>query len=70
MAPNHNIDPGDPGPFNLIFANQLKNAQWPPNNNIASGGLGLFHLMSAIQFKRITRVKLRVSILKVAETLI
>ena len=38
-APNDNIDPGNPGPLNLFFANQ---------------------------FKRITRVKLRVFVLKVA----
>ena len=39
MAPNNHIDPGGPGPLNLMFANQ---------------------------FKRITRVKLKVFILKVA----
>ena len=27
-APNNNIDPGGPAPFNLIFANQLKNAPY------------------------------------------
>ena len=30
-APNNNNDPGGPGPFNLIFANQFKNT---PCNNI------------------------------------
>ena len=30
-APNNSIDPGDPGPLNLIFANQFK---WAPYNNI------------------------------------
>ena len=29
--PINNIVPGDPGPFNLIFANEFKNA---PYNNI------------------------------------
>ena len=27
---NNNIDPGDPGPLNLILANQFK---WAPYNN-------------------------------------
>ena len=31
MDPNNNIDPGGPGPFNFIFANQFK---WAPYNNI------------------------------------
>ena len=33
MGPNlnNNIDPGGPGPLNLIFANQFKNA--PYNSN-------------------------------------
>ena len=31
MAPNNNIGPWGPGPFNLIFANQF---QWAPYNNI------------------------------------
>ena len=31
MASNNNIDPGGPGPLNLIFANQFK---WAPYNNI------------------------------------
>ena len=29
-APNNNIEPGGPGPNNLIFGNQFK---WAPNNN-------------------------------------
>ena len=41
MGPNNNIDPGGPGPFNLMFADQ---------------------------FKRLTRAKLRVFILKVANS--
>ena len=40
-APNNNIDPGGPGPLNLIFANQ---------------------------FKRVTQVKIRIFILKVANS--
>ena len=28
---NNNIDPGGPGPLNLIFSHQFK---WAPNNNI------------------------------------
>ena len=31
MGPQQNIDPGGPGPFNLIFAKQF---QWAPYNNI------------------------------------
>ena len=31
MAPNNNIGSGGPGPFNLIFTNQLK---WASYNNI------------------------------------
>ena len=38
----------------------------PPNNNIDPGGPGPLNLMLANQFKRITRVKLMVFILKVA----
>ena len=38
----------------------------PPNNNIHPGGSGPLNLMFANQFKRITRVNLRVFILKVA----
>ena len=30
-VPNNNIDPGGPGPLNLIFANQFK---WALYNNI------------------------------------
>ena len=40
--------------------------KWTPNNNIVSGGQGPFNLLFANQFKRITRVKLSVFILKVA----
>ena len=38
-----------------------------PNYSIVPGGPGPLNLMSANQFKRITRVKLRVFILKVAK---
>ena len=38
----------------------------PPNNNIDPEGPGPLNLMFANQFNRITRVKLRVFILKVA----
>ena len=37
MGPQQNIDPGGPGPFNLIFAKQFK---WAPYNNIDPGGPG------------------------------
>ena len=37
-----------------------------PNNNIDSGGPGPLNLIFPNQFKRITRVKLRIFILKVA----
>ena len=45
MGPNNNIDPGGPGPFNLIFANQPKWAptiifKWALYNNIDSRGPG------------------------------
>ena len=40
--------------------------KWARNNNIVRGGTGPFNLMFANQFKRKTRVKLRVFILKVA----
>ena len=50
-------------PLNLIFANQFK---WAPYNNIDSGGRRPHNVMFANQFNRITRVKLRVFILKVA----
>ena len=40
--------------------------KWVPNNNIDSGGPGPFNLMFSNQLKRITRVKLSVFILKVA----
>ena len=52
---NNNIDPGGPGPLNLIFTNQFK---WAPNNDIVPGGP--LNLMFANQFKRIARVTLRV----------
>ena len=46
------MDPGGPGPLNLIFANQFKNAPYnnikmAPNNNIVLGGSGPFNLMFA-----------------------
>ena len=58
MAHNNNIGLGGPGPLNLIFANQFKNAPYnnilmarnlngPPNNNIVLGGSGPFNLMFA-----------------------
>ena len=47
-SPNNNINPGDPGPLNLIFANQFK---WAPNNNIVPGGPSPFNLIFASQFK-------------------
>ena len=61
-APYNSIDSGDPGPFNLIFANQFKSAPYnhikmvtnlnaPPSNNIDPGGPGFFNLMFANQFK-------------------
>ena len=42
---NNNINPEGPGPFNLIFSNQLKWAptilyKWAPYNNIDLGGPG------------------------------
>ena len=40
--------------------------KWASNNNIVLGGQDLFNLMFANQFKHISRVKLSVSILKVA----
>ena len=40
--------------------------KWAPNNNTVLGGPGPFNLMFANQFQCITRVKLRVFILKVA----
>ena len=45
------------------FSNQFK---WAPYNNIVPGGPGPFSLMSTNQFKRLTHVKLRAFILKVA----
>ena len=36
-AANSNIDPGDPGPPNLIHANHFK---WAPINNIDPGSPG------------------------------
>ena len=41
--------------------------KFAPNNNIDPGSTGPFSLMLANQFKRITRVKLRIFILKVAK---
>ena len=40
--------------------------KWASNNKIVPGGPSSFNLMFANQFKRITQVKLRVFILKVA----
>ena len=40
--PNNNIDPGIPGPLNLIFANKFK---WATNNNIDPGSLGPFNIV-------------------------
>ena len=54
-----------PRRFNLIFAKQFK---FPPNNNIDPVGQGFLNLMFANQFKRITQMKLRVFILKVANS--
>ena len=42
------------------------NLNGSPNNNIDPWGPGPFNLIFADQFKRITRVKLKVFILKVA----
>ena len=73
---NNNIDPGGPGPFNLFLPINLEmpptiifkwpQFKWIPNNNIVPRGPGPFNLMFTNQFKRITRVKVRVFILKVA----
>ena len=41
-----------------------RNLNEPPNKNIVPRGLGPFSLMSANQFKRMTRVKLRVFVQK------
>ena len=51
------------GPQQYLNGPQLK---CPPNYNIDLGGPGPLNSMFANQFKRITRVKLRVFILKVA----
>ena len=51
------------GPLQYLNGPQLK---CPPNNNIDPGGPGLLNLMFANQFKRITREKLKIFILKVA----
>ena len=40
--------------------------KWAPNNSNVPEGPGPFNLLSANQFKRISRVKLSVSTLKVA----
>ena len=52
---NNNIDPGGPGPLDLILANQLK---WAPHNNIMGflqyyyfRGPGPLNLIFANQFK-------------------
>ena len=65
MGPNNNIDRGGPDPLNLIFANQFK---WAPNSNIDSEGPGPLNLIFANQFKRVIQVKIRVFILKVANS--
>ena len=44
------------------------NLNVPPNNNIDPRGPGPLNLMFANQFKRITRVKLKVFILKVVNS--
>ena len=51
------------GPQQYLNGPQLK---CPPNNNIDPGGPAPLNLMFAKQFKRITRLQLRVFILKVA----
>ena len=45
-APNNNIVPGSPGPFNLDFANQFEKPhtiifKWAPNNIIDPGPINL-----------------------------
>ena len=49
-------------PTIILYGLQFK---WVPNNNIDPWGPGPFNLMFANQFKRITRVKLRVFVVKV-----
>ena len=61
MVPSNNIDPGDTGPLNLIFANQFKCLpliKRAPNNNTDPGDLGPLNLIFANYFKHITRVKI------------
>ena len=58
---NNNIDPGGPGPINLIFTHQFKwtptitfkwpQFKWAPDNNIDPGGPGPPNLIFANQFK-------------------
>ena len=74
-APNNNIDPAGQGPsisflpinLNGPLQKHLNGPQfkWAPNNNIDIAGPGPLNLIFANQFKRITRVKLWVFILKV-----
>ena len=47
MSRKNNFDPGGPGPFNLIFADQFK---WAPNNNIDPGSPGPFNSMFVNRF--------------------
>ena len=54
-APNNNIDPRGPGPFNLILPTNLIG---PPTIILIQGVRGPLNLIFANQFKRITRVKL------------
>ena len=42
--------------------------KWAPNNNIDPGGRGSLNFMLSNQFTRITQMKLRVFILKVANS--
>ena len=73
---NNNFNPVGPGFLSLILPTNLNRPprmifKWAPNFNglptiILIQGPGTLNLMFAKQFKRITRVKLRVFILKVA----
>ena len=42
--------------------------KWTPNNNTVPGGPGPPNLLLANQFKRVTRVKIRIFILKFANS--
>ena len=61
---NNYIDPGGAGPLNLILPTNLNG----PPTIILIQGPGTLNLLFAKQFKCITRVKLRVFILKVANS--